>query len=287
MPLMVRTRWAIPNAYEVRGSQLHAAIEIWLGAPTTGSWWRLAGFRAIARDTLDVLLAFPAEEPLDWENGTGKVWELRSKLECLQSTNGTPHFRVGSQSGRIMKPSGTMGNESSLELVSGVSWGELVNLPGMTAWGWDFVSPTTFSAGRRYDPFFTPERVLNNVHSRLKRAIAGHDPDPQFLVGDFFSKHVSIATETVDIHIREIPAKAGWDPRKAHHNSRHKLLAFQGTARHRLTARYPSTQGPDAFASGTAQQELARVLAFARYSGVGARTAYGMGQVKIEPILHA
>ena len=269
MPQIVGIQFIVGEPQRVSGAQLHAVVKSWLGPPERGGW-RLAGWEQLGSDRLVVGIAFPEECPQDGTDVLGLAGVLEARMRASLMTPNQPN-RLGRQSALAAPIGFDAGSPNLVRTLDVSGWGEFESLRGVEEWEWAFLTPTTFSAGGRSRPVYDPVQVLERLHAHLYRA-AGPTLTPRMEFADL--REVTwVAFDDVDIHMQEVIDAHRWVAlRRA--KMGYPLLAFQGAARHRLIVKDPAKTPP-------VQDELARLLRFAEFSGVGSHTAYGMGHVRV------
>jgi CRISPR-associated endoribonuclease Cas6 len=170
-------------------------------------------------------------------------------------------LELGHDKFQITKVIGTP--EGSLE-ANYCSWEKLLAAPETDRLHFSFTSPTVFTRSRsdgkrHFVPLPEPYLILQSLLSSFQT----YSPQPYSLdeaknFKEVFNEHVFIDSHKIQTQDYE----AG----------RQTLTGFLGS----VTLRYPDRVSP-------VKKLLGQLGALAFYSGVGAKTPYGMGQVKVTP----
>jgi hypothetical protein len=137
-----------------------------------------------------------------------------------------------------------------LRLVERVSWDELRSTSGDHVWNVRFESATTFRSGPAYSPWPDPITVVTSVHERLRRLGIDVGTLPVLRRDGLRVSRVEGRTELVAVNVGRRPG-------------------FVGEVEYQADPDCP----------GLAQIDT--VFRCARYTGVGAHTAYGLGAVEV------
>jgi CRISPR-associated endoribonuclease Cas6 len=143
-----------------------------------------------------------------------------------------------------------------------LNWTDLNALPARETATIEFLTPTTFSTSKSddrkwYTPLPDPRLVFNSLHRRLEH----FNPNPNFASWAAGLQEL-IGLDIIVTKLEQVNTYT--------HAGKTPLTGFTGRVSFRVMGENP-----------VLRKAFAQWLAFAPYAGVGLRTGYGMGQVRV------
>lgn len=274
----------------VHPNDLHYLVSRWLDAPESGpvtpnavghkSKTKPFSLGEVTRlDSgrfLGIELRFFDDSEFESEYSAGSSGVFTTLTERVNAAAQGSDFMLGRYRFRTL-PHPLSGSGERYHITAQQSWHQLAQSPPADAWRLTFSTPTTFHFGDAAEPFPTPTAVFRSLASRWNRFAPQEAPQIEL---DQILRHWAIGTEKAALRYPDEPVRIG----------KRSFPVFSGSMQQRLIPNrlalnndFQQLSQDDQRASlHRARQQLGTLLAFTRFSNIGAFANYGLGATQAE-----